>query len=731
MKRVIKTMIQTISSFTEKGGKEKPWMCVKRRGLIGFLICIFFLLFNLSMGAAEEEEKKEEKTVLEEITVIGTPYSNPVTPINTRYGTQYNLVTEEQIKEQNAYDFQSTLRDVPGVMFQSKNLMGSQTSHSLYIRGRGSSHPSSDFAIEFDGVPRYGALFGQVLGDGIAISTIGGIEVYKSPQPSQFGNGYASVNILPKYLTKEGQEILLNFSGGSYYTFDQSLSGGIKKGPFDVYVSQSWADTDGHRDSQRWAELEGRLDHSGAQQQNYYVNTGYQINKEWNIRLLVNYVRSKTEAPMPDIKPTATNGVSWPGAERYDTETFLTTLTLNHQYEHFSGFLKAYRNETDFDLLQELNNGKRYASGTGGLWSQQEISLYGIRAKEKLLLWPGGEIFVGADLDRTELKNTQRTYTELAVTGINGSLAKRVWDFPEITLFSPYLAISQMLGRSEGLHTIPSASFRYFVHNEFKDKSAAQVGLVTGYGHTDLNINYSRGVNYPTPVVLMNMVLTSSPVSNPSQYWEKIKPEVVDHYEVGLTHTWPKIASLGATAFYDKGKDRFQAYMFGAIPTLFNDPIGKYKIQGIELTGTVTPVKNLECFAGATWLETKATGNNDIERDHLPYTPGFQFQAGFNWKFLDHFRFFMDMQHLRDLYQGTAARSGTFNFNQLTRRDKLDDITLVNARVSYRFNYRPLRLSDSEIFLAVNNIFNQHYEYAKGYPMPGTTLFAGFSLKLK
>jgi iron complex outermembrane receptor protein len=90
----------------------------------------------------------------------------------------------------------------------------------------------------------------------------------------------------------------------------------------------------------------------------------------------------------------------------------------------------------------------------------------------------------------------------------------------------------------------------------------------------------------------------------------------------------------------------------------------------------------------------------------------------------------MDMQHLRDLYQGTSARSGTFNFGQLTHADKLDDITLVNARLSYRFNYKPLRLTDSEIFLAVNNIFNQDYEYAKGYTMPGTTVFAGFSIKL-
>jgi outer membrane cobalamin receptor len=704
--------------------KEKKEECSMKnaaRITTSLLFCIFFAAMSAwaeePKKGGREGEKKDQKAVLEEITVVGAPDSNPVTPINTRYGTQYNLVTEEQIKQQNAYDFQSTLRDVPGVMFQSKNLMGSQTSHSLYIRGRGASHPSSDFAVQFDGVPRYGAIFGQVLGDGIAVSTIGGIEVFKSPQPSQFGSGYALINVLPKYMMEEGREVVLNSRGGSYGTFAESLSGGVKKGPYDGYVSQSWASTNGH------------VDHSRAQQQSYYANLGYQLNKEWNIRFLANQANSQTLAPMPNVTPTATNGVSWPAAERFDTGTTFATLTLNHQYEQFSGYLKAYWNETNFDLLQELTSGQRYAGGTGGLWSRQEIRQNGIRGKEKFHLWPGGEILVGADLDRTELKNTQRTFSGLAVAGINGGRAARVWDFPDTTLFSPYLAVNQTVGRLEGFHVIPSAGFRYYYHSEFKDGAAPQLGLVTGYGNTNLNINYSRGVNYPSPVVLMNFVLTSAPVSNPSQYWEKIKPEVVDHYEIGLIHAWPETASLGATAFYDKGKDRVQAYMFGPIPTQFNDTIGQYEIRGLELTGKVTPLKNLEFTAGATWMEAKAKGSDGIERDRMPYTPGFQFQVGANWKFLERYRLFVDMQHLKDVYAGTSARSGTFNYTQLTDANKLSDMTLVNARLSYRFDFKPLHLRDSEIFAAANNIFNQNYEYAKGYSMPGTTLFAGFSLK--
>lgn len=708
-----------LTIITKEVVEEKEEVLMKNTARITFSLLLCISVMALSAWAEEPKKggREEEKTILREITVTGTRYSNPATPVDTLYGTQYNVVTEEQIKEQNSYDFQSTLRDVPGVMFQSKNLIGSQTSHSLYIRGRGSSHPSADFAILFDGAPRYGGLFGQVLGDGIAVSMIGGIELYKSPQPSQFGNGYASVNVLPKYMMKDGKEAVFNSSAGSYGTVDENLSAGFKKGPFDIYMSQSWVRTDGH------------AEHSSADQQSYYANTGYQINNEWSVRFLVNYTDAGTDAPRPDVKPNAANGGSFPGAERYETETLFTTMTLNHKYDRFGGYLKAYYNNTNFDLLQELTNGVRYAKGTGGLKSRQEIGLYGIRGKETFHLWQGGEVVFGADLDMTNLKNTQRTYSGLAAAGINGGLARRVWDFPDTRLISPYAAVSQMIGRKEGFHIIPSAGGRYYSHNRFKDKAAPQAGLVMGYGNTDLNINYSRGINYPSPVALMNFVLESAPVGNAGQYWRNVKPEVVDHYEAGIIHTWPDKGSLGATVFRDEGKDRFQAYMFGPIPLRFNDPIGHYEIRGLELTGTATLVKNLELFAGATWLQSEATGQNRVERSRLPYTPGFQFQAGANWTFLKHYRLFVDMQHLRDLYQGTAARSGTFNFTDPGSLNKLNDFTLFNTRLSYRFDYSALRLSNSEVFVAMNNIFNQDYEYAKGYPMPGRTIFAGVSLR--
>ncbi len=680
-----------------------------------FILCPAMSPAQNGAGAATEADDKTYE--IKEITVTGTrdteSDANPAIPVATRYGTQRNVVTEEQIERQESLDLQSALRNVPGVMFQSKNVFGSQTGHSLYVRGRGASHPSADFAVQFDGAPRYGALYGQVLGDGAAVSTIGGIEVFKSPQPSQFGSGYASINILPKFKVNEGRMFELDLGMGAFGTFDQSLSGGHRAGPFDLYLSQSWTSTDGH------------VDHSRAQQQSYYVNTGFRINQEWDLRFLASYVNAQTLAPKPDNSP----GASQPMAERFDTETLFSTLTLNHHYGQFEGFVKAYWNDTDFDLLEELNDGVPYAGG--GVSSVQEIMLYGIRAKEEMRLWKGGEIVAGADLDYSELTNIQKTNSGLAVPGVNGGRVKRVWNFPDITLFSPYIAVSQRIGVSGSFHLVPSAGIRIYAHDEFESAASPQTGIVIGWRNTDFAFNYARGVNYPSPVVLQALTLDSSTVENPAQHWSKIKPEAVDHFEISLTHAFPGRATLGMALFRDNGKNRFRAYMFGSIPALWNDPIGEYKIDGLEISAAATPRQDFDLSAGVTWLDSEATGNDGVKRSRLPYTPKFQAQAGVDWKFYSKCLFHLDVQRLQGVYSSTNFRTQGFNFAELNESLRLDNSTLVNVKASRFFDWPEWGFEDLEIYLAINNLFNDHYQYAPGYDMPGIAVFGGMKVRIR
>jgi outer membrane receptor protein involved in Fe transport len=640
------------------------------------------------------------------INVYGVAEQPPTIPVTTRFGTQYNVVTEEQIRQQASLDFYDALRNVPGVMYQKKNIIGGQTGPSLYIRGRGASHPSPDINILFDDVPRSGVLYGQALADGIPVYALGGMEIYKYPQPSRFGNGYGMINFIPKYMTQPGREFNVGAEGGSYGTVAENVSAGAKEGPVDIYAAQSWLSTNGH------------VAHSAGHQQSDYVNTGAQVAENWSVRFMANYVDATTQAPDNPL----TGSPKYP--RNYDTKTTLGNLTLANEYEQASGYVKAYYNKTNFWLVGESN---------GTATSRQSNDLYGLRGRETFRPWSGSEIVAGFDLDRMELENRQVSLT---------TFTEKVWDFPNVTLLSPYLALSQKFGADVGFHVTPSAGVRYYDNSVFEDKVAPQAGLVVGYANTDLNFNYAKGVNYPSPVVLQNFLENKS---LPSGFdTKKIKPEVVDHYEVGLTHTWHGNASLSGTVFYDDGRDRIRAYMYGAAAdeTFFNSTTAKYKIRGMELSGRLTPMKDLDVFAGATWLRVKATGDDGIEADKMPYAPDFALQTGFKWRFLKDFQLGGDYQYLRNVYAATSARTAdpahpTSNFAVLTDANKLPDINVVNMRLDYLFDYEPLHIKQGKVYVAVNNLFNRKYAYALEtdgtktgyYYMPGTTFMIGSSFK--
>lgn len=153
-------------------------------------------------------------------------------------------------------------------------------------------------------------------------------------------------------------------------------------------------------------------------------------------------------------------------------------------------------------------------------------------------------------------------------------------------------------------------------------------------------------------------------------------------------------------------------------------------------------MESLEIFAGTTWLKARGTGDDGVERDRMPYTPAFTFQAGFNWDFMERFHLSGDYQHFQDMYAGTLARTSSTsspasNFPDLTNLNLLPDANVVNLRMDYGFGYKPLCLEKARLFVAVDNVLNSQYAYAletnasnkKGcYYMPGTTFMIGINL---
>ena len=670
-------------------------------------LCLLFLsalsvLTALPVLAAEEAADADrgedwdiamegEGITLEE----DAPAVPPVMPVTDNFGARHNVVTSEQIREQGSLDLLDTLRDVPGVMFSKKNVIGTNTGTSLYVRGRGYTHPSLETTVSFDGVPRYGLIYGQSMADSIPVFAVNEVEVFKSPQPSSFGAGYAALNVVPRYQAAQGWSAETGFSVGSFSTFAENAGGGIRKGPFDIYAAQSWISTDGH------------VVHSGAYQQSYYLNTGLWLNAYWNLRLLGNYVDSETmQAPKAGSKKS---GI----LSTFKTETLFATATANNEYDHAKGFAKLYYNFTDFRILDE-------SPTVPGGWSRQALTGWGLRAKEVFSFWRGSDITGGVDLDMSDTVNENHNRDTPVFA-----------EFPLAALVSPYAAISQYLDfGGERFYVIPSAGLRGYVHSVWSDSLSPQAGLVAGWKGLELSFSYAHGIIYTAPALLQG-IAESGGLDNFDL--KDARPETVNHFEWGASYRSPSLFSLNASYYYDDGRDRILAVGMDAPE---NASVASYfRIQGLEagMSFSLAPglplLTRLVIFAGLNWIAAlRARGEDGKEVDRMPYTPVFTASAGFKWTFLNRFNLSGDWQFLHDLYSGGLS-SGSASFFDLDDAQKLDDINLVSLRLAYTFSGKPLHIESGELFIAASNLLDRRYEYYQGYTMPPLALTLGAGLQ--
>ena len=677
------------------------------------MFCNFYRLFIFQLLiifipcflTAQEEEAHEDWISFEgdELLVVAQApqqETNPAVPQRSVTGMRSNIVSEEQIQQQGAIDFSGTLKNVPGVIVSQRNMAGTTTGSSLHIRGRGYTHPSTDITVYFDGVPRYGFIYGQSMADSIPLNAIGHVEVRKSPQPSEFGQGYALVNIEPRYMNENGWTAQGGFSGGSYFTFLQNAAFGYRSGRFDIFAAQSWISTNGH------------VVHSGSNQQSYYLNMGLLINPNWNLRLLGNYAGALTEqAPY--------SGQSFDDIlSSYRTDSVFSTLTLNNEYNNAKGKIKLYYTNTQFKWLDE--NIK-----IPGDWSLQSLQAFGVRAREEITLLERGNITAGMDLDWKLMVNEDYNTTSPTV----------ITTFPAMILYSPYAGISWQFGSKEIWRITPSAAIRGFIHSVWANQISWQGALVLGWKNLDLNFNYSRGLVYPAPAVIQNL-LGNSAVFQMTDL-NSVEPEKIDHFEAGITFA-PKPShffscTLDGSYFYDNGKNRI--IVTSQVPGNASS-VSSFKLQGLELAASfkIFPYKlyadTIELFAGSTWYtDLKVTDENRNTAKQMPFIPVFNLSAGFRWVFLKHLNLSGDIQYLHNLYTGTMGLSSVITAP--VKENKLDDIFLLNLRLGFKLIKENWHLADSEIFVLVNNVLNTQYEYYTGYIMPGVTFITGFNIKFK
>ncbi|MFH1154588.1 MAG: TonB-dependent receptor plug domain-containing protein [Pseudomonadota bacterium] len=635
------------------------------------LLMIVFLVFVLSA----EECLPEETVGLDEMVVV----SSPVIEGNTvdRYGSGQTRVTQEQIEALNAQDMTSALRKTPGVNISRYNLVGAfggGEGGAVFIRGMGSSRPGSEIKTWIDGVPMYMSIWNHPLMDLMPIDAGGTIEVYKSPQPQNFGNAMAGITLTPKSWTGQGQGGRAEFAAGSYGTSVVKAEAGGLSDSLDYYLGGGYRHSLGHRD------------HSGGETGNVYGRMGYCLNDTWNLSVFGLYSDNSADDPGKEgSDPSQRQGT-------YDTRASLASLTLANAGKALKGYIKAYANAGEGDWLDQ-------PTGIDGVLEDlyNDFSFYGVKARETLLTQSGTEIIAGLDWEYMK-GNYDIQYS-------NGTAD--AWNGHDVTLVSPFAAVSQEITISEKVSVIGSAGARYYENSDFDSAWSPHAGLILKAGNFSGHAGYSRGVVFPglDVVVFSEEVLTALGDS-----WKNLDPEIMDHYETGVSYAHGELLKADLTWFYNNGKDRYVFVVSPGSKPVY-DNVESYVTKGLEASLSIYPTSRLALFFGATIMQT--------DPPDLPYAPEVTLSAGLNWMFLENLTLNLDLQCQDGMYVVSQARKAS-----AVNTQKVDGFTALNCKVSYDLDL-PFPVRKLTLYIAGENLTDADYEYQYGYPMPGTSVMAG------
>jgi len=637
---------------TEKGGAE--------------MIAVFFVVVLMSFVTSVYAQES-----LKEIEVISSPIieENKVTD----FGNQISIVTDRQIESMNALDLPNALRRVPGVTISRYNIVGSYggaQGGAIFIRGMGAERPGSSIQITTDGKPIFQGIFSHPLMDLISIDNIDKIEVYKGAQPVFLGNmSNGSVQITTKRMTQEGFDTKAGIDYGSYNTQNTYLRHGGKKGAFDYYVIGSYKKSDGHRDN-----ADGEL-------QNLSARIGYELSKNWDVTFSIGHTDNWAQdpgiegAPKPPITP------------RFTSRNTVYDLTVSNNFNMAKGYIKLFYDDGHVRWRQYDTSAKQVYNSNSD-WGNR-----GIRIQETMNLFSRSELIVGYDYFKWggEFEEVRPTGTKsLGTTYLDTS--------------APYVAVKHTFGSD--FRITPSAGLRYNINKYFDDNIGWQTGLVMEYKDTKVFAQYAKGYNLPGVFTAVNYELFWGRKDS----WKNLNPEGIDHFEIGLSQIINQYLKGDVSLFWDKVKDSLR---FQSPPPRFENK-GNYKTNGVELTVTLLPTKDLEIFLGGTLLNKSD--------DNIPYAPKQSLTFGLTYQFLERFTFNADNQYVASRYvfnprypTATPAQVSAYN--------------VLNAKLSYRLTPKESKFQ-SNIYISGDNLLDRKYEFLKGYPAPPMTIMAGLRMSI-
>lgn len=657
--------------------QRRPFARFRPPVVAGLLAAV---LMPMAPGARAGGDPADPAVPLPTVEVVGQPVAE--FPEANAFATSMTVITADQIREMNALDFASALRRTPGVTITRYNQVGAfggAEGGAVFLRGLGASRPGGEIKTLVDGVPVLNGIFNHPLLDLMSVDAAARIDVDLRATPLQVGDTFAAVTIVTPRVESPGETTSVTAAAGSFDTVVERFDQGAKKDAFDYYLSQSLRRSDGAR-----PDAGGRLE-------NYLVRLGWAPAPHWQVSYVLDHTDNRATDPGVEGLPP---GPPSTRGEVYATADWLHIAALTWHFPRAEGSLRAYLNDGEGNWYRRQYSGN--ADSLNDWW------LYGVRWRETLRPWDGGEIVAGTDLDYQ--RGTSRSVPPAPAV-------EQVFGPETMRLFSAYAGVNQHLSLGHRSTLTPSAGIRYYRHSDFGAAWTPQVGLLVSAAHTQWHLGWNRAVNYPG----LDVAAISSAIANPAlgTSWRALKPEKADEFEIGVRHQPTPTSVVTLTLYRNDVHDRYVIVPPPPPPPQYRN-VGSYRTQGVEMTADFQPVRGLALFSGVSLLEASI--------DDLPYAPRCTLTGGLNWRFAPAWLLTVDASYASAMHVLTDARTSI-----ATNPAMVGAHFLLNARLARRFSWGSHRV---EIYASGENLTNRAFAYRPGYPIPGINGLVGMRLEL-
>jgi vitamin B12 transporter len=254
-----------------------------------------------------------------------------------------------------------------------------------------------------------------------------------------------------------------------------------------------------------------------------------------------------------------------------------------------------------------------------------------------------------------------------------------------------------------------TAGVRHDDNSAFDDQTTFRVALSFLVRETDTRLKGSWGQGFRAPTFNELFFPATFPpcpaFGNPS-----LRPEESESWDAGVEQRLlGGRARLGATWFRNDFRNLIQAALVDPVNFCFQaQNVGRARTQGVEVEGSLAPVAGLVLTAAYTYTETedRDTGAElrRFPRNRLAVTAVYEPLAGLALS--------GEVQVASSQFEGPG-------------RPRTPGYTVVNAAASYLLARRWGWLSGVTFHVKVNNLLNEDYEEAAGFPALGTHVVAG------